>query len=1010
MAFTGARSSSSSSSVTPATVTNAPHSLHSPDVPYTMTRCFENLGGLQSSYGECFEGDLMGALAAQEAPRKNYRRLRPIRISPSLTHINSLRKESENEAAMRLHEMFPSLTGEPREKKGVKTLQVHFLHKGDPPIPSTTSKEFQQNTSRETEAAVPSYSPCPEYVTSETELRCKRARATLRGDSGALDELAQSAEPVVQWHKLLWPFQKDCLAAIEAARSSRSNLVVMACGSGKTLVELATIFRASEPLHVLVAPTLELLWQIVENNFLRPRPYGPGSSTFAELAARYSLFAFCSYSARKLDLELRRISRIHSESEEASREYHATLTRRITFGTCIEDLHDFVQSGSPRKLLLVTYCSFEVVKNALTQMAANVGEMVFDEGHRAGGKLKRSAILNDWPEGTPRRLIFFTATPVKSDHFNMFRDCGDCVFNYGYTQALRDRVCRPVNVRLFPTLEVPEPGHDGRRRWIFENISRICLMEHQFKSWNILTYHRLSVSGDEEDGTAVSFADEDLFKEVFGSIQQTEFPSETRRFRDCRGALDIQMVALTMLTDNASSVLSKFEHPEGAHGRIRLIASCSMLNEGINTKSANMLVPISAAASWVKNIQRFGRIQRNIWGQAAEPSLLVLPIPATKPCIGNGVWDQSLAVERAVCRAVGMCTLRGIVAMKYQMFCAEQGRDLPKDFERAMHDVQDELYKIDSNRGDPEHPNAEKVVKEGGGGGGGGENGGYAANAMSYTGPVLLCPGLVNLFQLSQDGSSSLGVDFFEFEEVCEYLEQSASGAAPAWLSEEFVLKWFKLQRTHFHQLSPSRQAKLEAIPKWLDFCRATPWHLKSRQRLAPDLLLAQLKAYASECGLEKLYQPTTYPGGERERLLRSWCRHIRLEYNALNAKRGKCITSQVSRRRLSPHFISELEGIPGWRWNLRQPRGTYRRQASAKSSARARASAKQNPKSPMSVRRHLQTLGLPSGARGASVRKAYRALALKYHPDKNPGCKSSPKTFERIATAYNALRQAHLA
>jgi hypothetical protein len=40
--------------------------------------------------------------------------------------------------------------------------------------------------------------------------------------------------------------------------------MTMSRGSGRTLVELVTMFRAPEALYVLVAPTLDLLWQIVD--------------------------------------------------------------------------------------------------------------------------------------------------------------------------------------------------------------------------------------------------------------------------------------------------------------------------------------------------------------------------------------------------------------------------------------------------------------------------------------------------------------------------------------------------------------------------------------------------------------------------------------------------------------------------------------------------------------------------------------------------------------------------
>lgn len=53
----------------------------------------------------------------------------------------------------------------------------------------------------------------------------------------------------------------------------------------------------------------------------------------------------------------------------------------------------------------------------------------------------------------------------------------------------------------------------------------------------------------------------------------------------------------------------------------------------------------------------------------------------------------------------------------------------------------------------------------------------------------------------------------------------------------------------------------------------------------------------------------------------------------------------------------------------------------------------------------YYKTLGLQKGATTEAIKKAYRQLALKYHPDKNksPGAE---ERFKEVAEAYEVLPQ----
>ena len=48
--------------------------------------------------------------------------------------------------------------------------------------------------------------------------------------------------------------------------------------------------------------------------------------------------------------------------------------------------------------------------------------------------------------------------------------------------------------------------------------------------------------------------------------------------------------------------------------------------------------------------------------------------------------------------------------------------------------------------------------------------------------------------------------------------------------------------------------------------------------------------------------------------------------------------------------------------------------------------------------------LGIETGASAGDVRRAYRKLARKFHPDINPGNAAAAERFSRIAEAYEVL------
>ncbi len=54
--------------------------------------------------------------------------------------------------------------------------------------------------------------------------------------------------------------------------------------------------------------------------------------------------------------------------------------------------------------------------------------------------------------------------------------------------------------------------------------------------------------------------------------------------------------------------------------------------------------------------------------------------------------------------------------------------------------------------------------------------------------------------------------------------------------------------------------------------------------------------------------------------------------------------------------------------------------------------------------RDYYEVLGIHRNAAETEIKKAFRQMAVKYHPDKNPGDKTAEGKFKELSEAYEVL------
>jgi len=392
---------------------------------------------------------------------------------------------------------------------------------------------------------------------------------------------------------------KHQIEAINAKAKYKKCLVNMWCGTGKTRTFTVSIFNDEKNLNVIVFPSLGLINQYNNDYFNNDNEF------FNQNFSNYQCLAFCSDDEGKLNIK----------------------NDRIKYTTKQSILDKFLKKSNCKKIILVTYQSFEKFINECIKHQTIIDYLIWDEAHHIlGEKIQNIAFNNKSLDRIVDKKEYYTATPINRNSITMYdreeeynSDCGPLAYEYLFYQAVEDKICKPFQTQISLYMEKPE--YKSKYIPIFESIIRACL-SGSYDYWNVLTYHRYVNDNENQSISSVKeFAsknNEKILKKLFIRIQNDEFPNTKNIFN----VDDVKLEGVDATTKNRQKIINDFD--QKVVGRIYILASCGILNEGIDTKWANMGVPIDPTQSIVKESQRIGRLVR-LPEPNMPPAIILIP-------------------------------------------------------------------------------------------------------------------------------------------------------------------------------------------------------------------------------------------------------------------------------------------------------------------------------------------------------------------------------------------------
>jgi len=483
---------------------------------------------------------------------------------------------------------------------------------------------------------------------------------------------------MVDWDEHLYPHQQE---AIINKKDKSKCIVNMWCGTGKTRTFTISLFQDFQDINVIVFPSLGLINQYNNDYFLNQ------NKIFKEHFDKFQCLAFCSDDDTKLKLKASTIK--YSTSEKTCKSF---------------------MKKKDKKIILVTYHSFEKFINICFDNEFQINRLIFDEAHHVvGEKIQEIVINNERLDNIVDKTEYYTATPVNKNEITMYdreepenSDCGELAYEYLYHKAVEDKVCKAFTTNI--GLYCIKPEYKNKYQPIFELIIRACL-SGEYDYWNVLTYHTYVNEKDSTNGLSyvndfASNENQRLFKSLFTTIQNEEF-TDTKSLYHLDNVL---LKGVSCETKNREKIIEEFD--KKVPGRIYILASCGILNEGIDTKWANMGVPINPSKSIVKETQRIGRLVR-IPENNMPNAVILIPclIDIEKYKDLNNLEEQDKMIRQELSETGNFNTALNVIsAFKYQYDPELYEKCLRYPNMYAPQEIKDNLSKygliVEESRGD----------------------------------------------------------------------------------------------------------------------------------------------------------------------------------------------------------------------------------------------------------------------------------------------------------------------